>query len=214
MSRSLRSALNESNPNKLADGGKAIGLGNALSRGLMYKAGAVGTVTTHVLSLASTEKCRTVIAAYSRVGTLTGVLVPIQGPGPVTTEVGVTDDGDIIFAVADAVTDAEVSYLTHEGLVVTKTVAVAANLAVLPSGSRAALLISAESLAGTLTGVFAPEARGTTPTTGEAAITDTGETIEFAAADAVTSCEVTYVQQPDSGGDVGVNTALEAQGAL
>lgn len=214
MTRSLRDALNESNPNKLAAGGKTVGMGNALSRGLMFKAGAVGTVTTHVMSLSNTEKCRTIIAAYSRVGTLTGALTPIQGPGPVTTEVGVTDDGDIVFATADAVTDAEVSYLTHEGVVVTKTLAVASDLAQLPAGSRAAVLISASSLAGTLTGTLTVEARGDTPTTGEAAITDTGETIEFAAADAVTSCQVTYVQQPDSGGDVGVNTALEAQGGL
>jgi len=214
MSRSLRSALNESNPNKIAAGGREVGLGNALSRGLMFKAGAVGAVTAHVMVLGNTEKAKSIIAAYSRVGTLTGVLTPIQGPGPVTTQVGITDDGNIIFAAADAVTDAEVSFLTHEGAVVTKVVPVVSDIATLPSGSRAALLVAGSSLAGTLTGDFAVEARGTTPTTGEVAITDTGETIEFAAADAVTSCEVTYIEQPDSGASVGVNTALEAQGAL
>lgn len=211
MSRSLRSALNESNPNKLAAGGREVGMGNALSRGCMFKA---GTVTTHVMALANTEKARAVIAAYSRAGTLTGALTPVVGPTVATGEVGITDAGDIQFAAADVVTDAEVYYLTQEGTVVTRTVAVVTDVATLPAGSRAAVLIAGASLAGTLTGDFAVEARGATPTTGEVAIGDTGETIVFAAADAVTSCEVTYVEQPDSGSSVGVNTALEAQGAL
>jgi streptogramin lyase len=99
-------------------------------------------------------------------------------------------------------------------VVLTKTLPVISDLATLPSGSRAAILIAATSNAGTLTGALAVEARGSTPATGEANITDAGTQIEFAAADAVTECTVTYVQQPDSGGDVGVNTALEAQGAL
>jgi hypothetical protein len=66
----------------------------------------------------------------------------------------------------------------------------------LPDDAKAATVIRATGLTGTVTGEFAAQAFGATPTTGQVAVTPSGD-IAFLGTDAVTLADVTY--QPERG---------------
>jgi hypothetical protein len=200
--RSLREILNEGNPNKVADALRLLLMGNAIALGARFVR---DTVTAHVLTLP--EQGRSVNLAgdvYATQGGSTGLKAPVPGV-PAAGQYSVTPEGNILFAVADAVTEAEITYFAREGSVFEDLVDVTANVATLLGGRGAQIILAVESLAGGATGVFGVAARGSTPGAGNAAIQDVSTGVEFAAADAVTRARVRYIATPglgDAGGPV------------
>lgn len=196
MSRTLRSALNESNPNKVADGLHAVLAGDALAASPAFVS---GTVSANLLSLPNAQKALAVLFCFARAGGVTGQLAPIStGTTPAAGQVGISPTGNIEFAAADAITAVDVVYLPAQGEVVTETLPVVANVATPAQSKRALVLLSATALVGGSTGAKTVDFRGAAAAAGEAAVTATG-TIAFAGADAVTSAEVTYIAAPGVG---------------
>lgn len=195
MTRSVRTVLNEANPNKVADALRSLPAGSALA---LLPRTVRGAVVSDLLVLPDDAKAIAIVAAYAVAGGATGAFEPVLGT-PAAGKVAASAGGDVEFAAADAVTQAEVVYLAAEGGVFEDLIAVDAGgteQGTLLQGRRAAVLISAEALAGGAPGVEAVVARGSTPGAGEAAIADNPTKVEFAAADAVTRARVKYVAQP------------------
>lgn len=190
--RKLKDAGNDGNPNKVGDFNQVLGMGSAIRLGAMSIDGAVAS---HILTLPEGQKAGAVLFAYSRAGTLTGYLTGQPPGGAVaTTQVGITPTGDILFATADAVTDAEVVYFPLEGAVVEKTVVVSGGVA--PIGDNGArLLIEASQLTGGAAGAKTVVARGTAPSAGEAAVGVTG-TVVFNAEANGEQVTVKYIEFP------------------
>jgi len=176
MSRTTRAVLNESNPNKvpsalqLLPGGEAVALIPA-RRTLVAVAG--------VTSLPSNEKAAAVLAAFST-GASPGWKTPVApGATPGAGEVGISPDGDILFGDA-AVVAAEVVYVMAEGTPTTLTAfSVVSGTLTLPSGITANMLLSATVVTGVLPGAVPVVDRGSTPGSGEVALSADGLTVEF-----------------------------------
>jgi hypothetical protein len=201
----LRQALTNSNPNSTDAALQALDAGLAmLALPRTYR----GAVTGHKIVLPESGKAARILHCYG-MGTTSGFKTPLavgSNTAPATTECSVNGQGDITFAPADAITTAFVVYVPFQGYdVFEETVVVAAHLGTLLGSRRAAVLLGATSLAGTLTGVFTPVNRGAAPTTGLANISVADDSkIQFAAADAVTLATVRYLAVP------GVGTAVKA----
>jgi len=206
VTRPLRDAFNEGNPNKIPDANQLAKMGDALAGGERYlKSAALGTVTAHVLTLPADAKAHRLVGGFIIAATAgVGVLDPVAEDAALASgQAQITAAGDILFLAADAVTEAEVYYHTAEQKPVTVDVTVVAATGVASLVPRAGLrLISAEALTGTVTGVFTVLARGVLQAglaTTQAALQPDGETVEFLIADAVTSARLTYVPQPGFG---------------
>jgi hypothetical protein len=202
----LRQALTNSNPNSLGPNFQTLDAGQAmLAIARTYR----GAVTSNKIVLPEDGKAARILHCYG-MGTTSGFKTPLavgSNTAPATTECSVNGQGDITFAAADAITTAYVVYVPYQGYQVYEdTVDVASNLGTLLGSRRAAVLLGATSLAGTLTGVFTPVNRGAAPTTGLAniSVADDGK-IQFAAADAVTRATVRYLAVPGYGGGVKPN---------
>ena len=194
--RSGKSVLNEANPNRLAGECQRSKLGTLLSNGVAFVRGAVAS---HIMVLPENQKAAAVISGYSNAGSTTGKLAPTTGS--ITTGlIGINAVGDVLFASADVVTEAEVRYLPVEGVVYEETVSVASNIGAPLASRKGLVLLSATSTAGTLTGALTVVARGGTPTTGQVALTATG-TVAFAGADAVTRATIKYIATPGFGSE-------------
>lgn len=218
MSRSLKAVLDEGQPQKLPSAAQEVLLGTCL---LAAPLTAAGAVTTNKMVLPENAKAAVVLQAYSRAGTLTGYLKPeLAVGGSVTTgEVGVDGDGNIIFASADAVTDAEVSYVPVQGPIYEELVTVAASAATLLQSHRGVILLEVEVLAGVTLGVKVKDIRGTaSPASGHVALTNAGTGVLFNSADVVAGrARVKYVAQPGYGNGAPaslVNRLLASQSAL
>ena len=221
MSRSLRAILNEGNPNKVPaavnslNGGTALALLPRSVQGApVAAAGITPVANSDVLVLPENAKARAVLVAFAAAGVTTGYLTPVAGDGaPATTNVGVSPNGDILFDNAtDDVTDAEVMYLPIEGPVVEDFVDVAASSATLLRGNRAVVLLEVEVLTGASPGAVLADERGNTPASGEAALNDTGLTVDFNAAQVVGgTARIRYIAQPGIGSAArSVGTELDA----
>jgi len=191
--RSLRTIFNEANLNKFQSAARDAQLGTILSLGPKF---GVFTASSNTIVLPENAKAAVILRCYATAGTTTGYLTPTDLATPTTGLVGISATGNILFASADAVTAAEVLYLTHEGVVWEDTIAVSSNSGTLLGAREAFLLLSATQLAGTRTGTTTVVARAATPSTGQAALGVTGKTVAFASADAVTSALVKYVSLP------------------
>ena len=213
MPKSLRTVLNEANPNKLPSAGQVLPLGEALAFAPRTVRGAV---VGDALVLAENAKAAVILQCFVAAGGVTGRFTPVsEDDTPATTQCGISAGGDVVFLAADAVTVAEVTYVPLEGTVFEDLVTVAADIGTLLQGRRAAVLLRAEALTGGAVGVEAIVLRGATPGAGEAAVTLLGTGVEFAAADAVTSARVRYIAQPGTGTTQAVGTVLNAdQSAL
>lgn len=208
MARTIKDVLNESNPNKLPSGAQIAKLGSALALEPIFVDSAVSGDT---IVLPNAAKARILIGAFASAGGATGPLTPTGGT-PVAGEVAISPSGDIIFAAADAITQAEVSYIAFEGEVITESVTVVASSAALPSGRKALCLVSASILVGIATGAKTVIARGSAPAAGEASISADGTAVDFNAADVLAgSCSVTYVITPGSGGTSSLTSRLSQQ---
>lgn len=202
--RTLKDILNKGTLQLLTPAFTKAKLGTLLG---LVPTSAVVVVASNIGVLPATAKARAILRAFSTAGTLTGYLTPTNLATPTTGLIGINQNGDLLFAAADAVTEVEVTYLTHEGEIREEVITVASNSGTLLNSRRAVVLLSATSLAGTLTGALTNVARAATPTTGQAALGVTGKTVTFAAADAVTSALVKYIEYPTLGLSGALNTA-------
>lgn len=157
-------------------------------------------VVNDVMVLPDSQKCESILGGFASVGTLTG---PLLGLDPGATQIAGTvkpdADGNVLFATADAVTQAEIVYVTIEGSLVSRQLQVTINLATLPGGEKLRQILSVVSDEGGVTGTLAVALRGATPGAGFAAINAAGTRILFAAADAVTLATVSYLAMPGTG---------------
>lgn len=206
LTRPLRDAGNEGNPNKVGSFNQLAKMGDALAGDERYlRASGIDTAPAHVLVLPANAKAHRLLGGFIiTAGANVGVLQVVPEDAVlVAGQAQVTADGDILFLAADAVTEAEVYYETAEQLPVTVDVTVVAATGVADLTPRAGLrLLTAESLTGGVTGVFTVLARGVLQAglaTTQAALQPNGETVEFLIADAVTSARVTFTPQPGFG---------------
>lgn len=206
VTRPLRNALNEANPNQFPSAAQEARLGDALAGDERYLRNAtIAAAPTHVLVLPANAKAHRLVGGFIiAAGAAVGPLDPVAEDAVlVTGQAQVTADGDILFLAADAVTEAEVYYETAEQLPVTITVTVVPTTGVASLTPRAGLrLLFAEALTGGVTGVATVVARGTLQAalvSGDAALQPNGETVEFDIGDAVTSATLTFTPQPGFG---------------
>lgn len=198
MSRSLRTILNESNPNKLAGAMQLVRAGDFLGR--IARSIRV-TVSSNKIVLPLNARADVILACYVTAGTVSGRFTPVYDSTPATTQVSTDAVGNVVFLSTDAVTEAELTYLPFEGEIVEEVVPVASGLAS-PSGSRRILCaLEAEALAGSVTGVKILDDRATAaPATLHAAQNKLGTGILFnVATDAVTSARIKYIATPGFG---------------
>jgi len=211
MSRSLRTVLNESNPNKISDAMKAVRVGDALA---VLPRRIAAAVVAHVLVLPEDAKAAVILQCLVTAGGVTGRFTAVSADAtPATTECGVNAAGNIQFLAADAVTLAEVVYVPMEGGVVEDLLPVAADVGTFLQSRKAQQLLAVTATAGGAPGVKTlVTLRGATPAAGSCAINLLGTGVVFAAADAITACTARYVAQPGVGGAPGpIGSVLDAQ---
>lgn len=218
MTRPLKDALTEANPNKLAVAAHQALLGSAMAQAM--KVQKIAEVSGDVTSLADDELCDELVGVYVSAGGAPGLFTVVaKGSAPAAGEAAATPDGQVAFNAADAVTEAELVYLTPEGVLVSEEVEVAASGAVvLPASKRARMLVSADlSAAAASGGAKAVVARGSAPGAGEAAVADDGQ-LAFNGADVGASpvtAQVSYYAWYGVGGvdDLGLLDRLNADTA-
>lgn len=198
MTRTLRAALDESNPNKLPTAAQTLPLGRGLSLVSLLAFGAVGT---NVLALPEEQKAGQILRAYARVGGSTGYKTVVAPETvPAAGQCSITPSGDVRFAAADAVTEAEVIYAPMEGEVFEDSVVVAASAATLSQSRRALQILSVTVDAGLSLGAKTVAARGSAPAAGSAALSVAGTGLAFNAADVVAGrATVRYIAVPGVG---------------
>lgn len=197
--RALREVFNDGDQNKLGAANQILRMGDAVAQIPRTIRSAVNETTDSIV-LPQNAKAVAVLACVAIAGTATGQFTPvIAGATPATTQVGVNLLGDIVFAAADNITEAEVTYLSREGQVIEEVITVASNSGTLGAGRKTGQLLEVEALVGTSTGVKTLIARGASPSAGESAVDLDGDTVSFNASDAVTSARVKYVATPGEG---------------
>lgn len=205
MSRTLRYILNEANPNRLGNALQLARFGDFLARAPRTIR---ATVSSNKIVLPDNAKCERVLACFVTAGTVSGWFEPIHDSTPATTRVSPNAQGDIVFLSTDAVTEAEVTYLPYEGEVVEETVVCSASLALASGGRRVQLVLEAEALAGSVTGVKTINDRAASPATTTANANLLGTGVQFNnGTDAVTRARIKYIAMP------GVGSAKGALGA-
>lgn len=175
MSRSVETILNEFNPNKGPSGAQLVSIGKALRTNSPQFA--TGVPVADVLVLPDGEKAMLAVSGFALTGGTAGPLDAADlGTVPAITTVGVDGKGDLVFAAADAVTLAEVTYIPAEGDVIEEEIDVsAAGVAAFLQGRRGVLLLEATLLTGTTPGAKTIDFRGVAPAVTEAALTDAGQ---------------------------------------
>lgn len=189
MSRTIRTVLDEANPNKLADALHALPAGTAL--GLLPRT----EVLPVVAGIATPSVPAAMVAqAYSRNGGiyLNGTAPEtVAGAGQITT----TPDGRL--SVDPACTEVEATYIAVEGVVVTETLQVTGSTATFLAGKHSQKVLSVNVDAGIIPGGKTLVTRGTPPAAGEAALIGSGAGLILNAADVVNGqVTVTYVALP------------------
>jgi hypothetical protein len=204
MSGINQDAANRANPNSLADLFRKLGLGDLL-RGQMNQVqrhldpaapNAYGIASTEQVVLPNTGKANTIIRAVSRAGTSLGALT-IDGytaTAPSAGHIGISPNGDLMFAPSADTTDVDVTYVAERGDVVELFLPVASDALVIPASLTArgvVYLLEAESLAGGLVAkmhVLLPS--DSKPATTKANVNVAHSQVLFAVADAVTRARV------------------------
>lgn len=214
---SYKDALNQANPQSLADLLREFKLGDflrAMPCWLRKKAAVAGAPATnynlaavHILALPADAKAAKIDRCIVRAGAATGEFTPqAYGATPATTQCAVTPNGDIAFVAADAPTDFDVLYTPEKGEAVELTLDCAASVATIPSAYTArgvCLLMEAEALAGAVTGkkaILVPGAGG--PATLQARLNLAKTTVTFNnGTDAVTKCRIKFLVAPSFDAD-------------
>lgn len=221
MTRLLRDALDEANPNKIATELQVAKVGSGLALTPRFIDAAVDPANDSII-LDERAKAAQVIRAYASAPAGVDYLTPVLPEGAVAAgQVVVTPTGDILFAAADNVTQAEVLYVAVEGEVFEDVVVVDAggtDAGLFAQGRHGVVLLEAEILAPVgVAGAAAVQARGTAaPAAGQAALLTDGTGVQFAAADAVTSARLRYIATPGVGNGPApaFGTRLDTEGTL
>jgi hypothetical protein len=210
----VRELLNKANPNILADLFRDLGIAdlflgqsNQHLRNLdpdVAGANPYDLSTEDTIVLPDNAKASRILRCTVRAGGATGEFTEKAGYGttPTTGTVGVTPNGNIAFIATDAVTDADVSYVSERGDVLELTLPVVSGTGVLALPDSVVeqgviLLLEAESLAGTLVSkmiVLVPS--NSAPATTKALLTIPKHQVLFAVADAVTRARVKLLLCP------------------
>lgn len=210
MARAVKIVLDESNPSKGWAASQVAKLGSAL--GIIPRF-AQGATAADILVLPEGAKAAAILSVYARAGGATGYLaVAARDTTPAIGNAAINPDGDIEFAAADAITDAEVVYMPQEGEIFDEQVLVtAAGVGTLLQGRGAIQVLAAELLTagGGTPGVKDVIARGTAaPGAGNASLSDDGLSVQFDAVEAGTggTAQIRYIARPGTGN--GVEDAL------
>ncbi len=210
MSRSLRTVIDEANPNRTDGALHDARLGSMLAK--ISRSRRVAVVSNKIV-LPDNAKADVILSCYVTAGTVSGQFTPVYDSTPATTQVSTNANGDIVFLSTDAVTEAEITYVPFEGQVVEETLACVASLFT-PSGSRRMLcVLAAEAITGTVVGVKVVDDRATAaPATGHAALNKLGSGVLFNnATDAVLTAKVKYIATPGFGVEpAALGVALDA----
>lgn len=197
MSRTLKAAFNDANPNILPDLARTVKLGTLLGAA---SAQCRAVVASHITDLPEGMRVGVLLAAYATVGTLTGAMTVVTGGAPTTGQVSITPTGQVIFATADAVTEAELYFIPASGDIVEELVPLnGAGLGTLGGSRHAKLLISAEVTTGASTGVKTVIARAGSPSAAQAALTANGSGVQFNVAAASSMALIRYIKSADPG---------------
>lgn len=198
MARTLKTILNEGNPNKLGAAAQASRLGTLLGVTRYF---ARLTPVSNVITPpdgARPLNAAAVLQAFAAVGTVTGALTPVSA-APATTEIQVRPNGTLALFATDAVTAVDLEWFAVEGDVVEEVVQVVSNVGTLLQSRAARQLLEVEALTGTVAGPKGVLARGAAATTTNCALNVAATGVAFFAADAVTSARVKYIATPGVG---------------
>lgn len=216
MTRSLRAALDEANPNKTDAALHAVLVGSGLALVPRYVRGAVAA-DRFVLPDGSRAIAALYVFALS--GGAPGLLIVdgvFAGTPPAAGHVMVDLDGALVFAAADAHTAVEAVIVAVEGDIFSETILTPADIGTL-LGARAAIFVL--SCSARAAGVDVPVVqieRGGAPAAGEFALSALGTTVVFAAADNIDDCTVRYIAAPGvpAGQRPSFGARLDAQGNI
>lgn len=189
MSRTLRTVLNEANPNKIADALHALPAGEALG---LIPSNIVVTPVAGVVAMP--VPVVGVIFAWDRTN---GVELTSGAPNVPAGAGNYAQMADGSVTVDPACLSAELTYLAAEGTVVTETLQVVASAAAFLSNKHGVIVTAASLTAGIALGPKAVASRGTAPAAGSVALNGQGNGVAFNAADVVNGqCTVSYVARP------------------
>lgn len=196
MTRKLKDVGNEGNPNKTGDFNQGLQMGDAIKLGTMSTRRAVAS---NLMDLGDGFRMKSLTSVYATKGGSPGALtVQAVGVTPTAGQVALDRSGRVVFAAADAITEAEVVGHTIEGNTIDLTTSAdGAGLVAFLNGETAHMLISCEQLSGAAQGSKAILARGATPGTGDVAIDDAGA-IQLNAEAADEQVRVKFVAFPSS----------------
>lgn len=197
MARTLKSVFQDADPNKVADAMRLAKAGQLLQQATVQVRAAV---TSHITALPEGLRAMSLLYAYATAGTVTGLMTVVAGGAPTTGQVSLTLNGQVIFATADAVTEAELVFAPYAGDIVDEVLNLSgAGLGTLGGGRAAKLLISAEVLTGAAAGLKTNIARGGSPSAAQACLTVSGRGVQFNAAAASVQARVRYIQSAAPG---------------
>lgn len=204
---SLKSTLDNANPNTIADKFRTIKIGSVLRAVATFlrkkdpAASPYQLATLEALTLPDDAKASTIDRAYSRAGGVTGELTVVAyGVTPATGEIAVAPNGDVVVLAADAITSLDVTYQPEKQDIYEAELEVAANVLTIPApftDQGVINLLEAEATTGTATGkkiVLVPG--GGAPAAGQARLNVAKTTVTFAVADAVTKARVKFSTVP------------------
>ena len=208
----LFDAFNRCDPNSLPDLFRAIGLGQFLAgqvpqclRNVVPAADTNGSqlATLQSLNLPNTSKATKLMRVYARSatgggGTVGELSIQSANATPLTGQVAVAPNGDVVVLAADKWLNLDVEYLPARGDVVTLTnQGVTSNAFVIPPQYTAVgvvYLLSCAAVTGTTVGNCIVVAPGSSPgTTHQANLNAAKTSVQFYSVDAVTSCTVTLL---------------------
>jgi len=170
--------------------------------------GGYGVASTEMVSLDYYSRASSIQRATSRAGTSTGDLTVdgYSGTAPAAAHIGISPDGNLMFAPSSDVTNVDVYYTPERGVPVELVRPVSSNAIALPSSITdlgAVLLMEAESLEGTLTGLLRVQLpSGSAASSGCARFDLAKANVKFAAANAVTRARVLLLVSVSSDEDL------------
>jgi len=204
MPRTLRSVLNEANPNKTSSAMQSLPAGEAFNAGLTSAvtypavAGVVNPLTPMAI----------ILTAWNATG---GVPLTVITTGAVAGagQASIMPNGTV--TVDPACLSVELTYKASEGVIVTETIQIAASVGTFLAGKRAKIVTAATVVTGVAPGPKGVTVRAVAPAATKVALNGAGTGILCNAADVVAgTVTVSYVAWPT----VSVAQALAGQSNL
>ena len=204
MASTIKAELDKANPVNTPDLFRLSKVGSGLAVSARYFSDTIAVVTANILTLPATAKGMQIIWCYARAAGAPGeIAVAAAETTPGAGNCARNQIGDVEFAAADAVTEAEVIYIPVEGDLVTETIPVTAGGAGTFNGTKRGLLLMSATLnaPGAAPGVKIVNDRATASAAGNCALTLLGTGVTFNAADCTAACtaDVTYYAAPGIG---------------